>query len=211
MNAYDIHLVLSDIFGKSITRVDLAEGEITVLPYRDKLLNLVIGKGWSAQINTNAILYNEKVSEILKRPYSCLNVSLDCGTPKTYQRVKGLDAFHNVISNLEKYVLNGAKLTLKFFLLQGFNDNHEDIDGFIEIAKHLQVFVITLSNDLQNIAENPARKHDPNFTDAEFAILTRLISRAKERNLKIQYASPWFTKKDRDRLNTLIEHEQCGC
>lgn len=207
LNAYDIHRILYDIYGNAIIGTDLVDGEITVISYRDKLLDLIISNGWNASIATNAIVYNEKIAKIMQRPRSRLSVSLDCGTVETYKRIKGVNAFNKVVNNLNKYALRNAKIDLKYILLPGFNDNLKDVAGFVEIAKKINVFRVTISNDLLNGAGNPNRKSEQDIPNSEIEILKQLVKLCKEKNIVVTISPGCFTKADCKRLLNIIKND----
>ncbi|GHV55590.1 hypothetical protein FACS1894216_18330 [Synergistales bacterium] len=206
LDGYDIHRILSDEFGASIESVALAEGEITVLPHRNKLLNLIIEKGWSAMVATNALLYNDDVAAILSTQSSALNVSLDAGTAETYHKVKGVNAFSKVIENLEKYAESKGRILLKYILLPGLNDNFEDVNGFIKIAVRLKVESVWLSHDMCNVSKTSESADAlTNITERQFSMYAYFVARCKEAMLPVYYVSEYFIESDRLRMDNLCE------
>jgi molybdenum cofactor biosynthesis enzyme MoaA len=184
--------------------VELCDGEITVLPYRDKILDLVLDMGWSALIYTNAILYNKKVAEILSRRLSAMDVSLDCGTAETYQIIKGRDVFERVCDNLEKYISTGChRLCLKYILLPGYNDNYDDIENFVAIAKRVNAFSIILSNDLYNVTGIPGRVPRGDITPKLLSMSEYFFAAAKAHGVKSSFSYGNFTRSDCRKLEKL--------
>ena len=93
--------------------VVFASGEITLAPHKEEILSLM--EEFPVQIFSNGILYDEKIAKLIARPGSFLNVSIDSGTRETYRKVKGLDAFDQVVSTLRKYVSGGGNNFLKIY------------------------------------------------------------------------------------------------
>lgn len=185
----------------------LVDGEITVLPHRDKLLKLIKDRNWFARVCTNAAIYNDSLAEILSRPLSCLNVSLDAGTSATYKRIKGPDTFYKVVSNIERYAQTNCRIELKYILIPGINDNFDDINGFIDIAQRLKADLVILSNDLSSILE--AKKIGsplPNITEQQFDIYVYFVAQCKKNGLTVGYSSECFSMSDCHRMNNL-----CTC
>lgn len=199
MSCYDVYRILIDEFAETVRGVSVSDGEITVAPYRDDLLNLIIEKNLDSDIDTNAILYNEKVAEALKRPGSQMRVSLDCGTPETFQRIKRVDKFNDVVQNIERYKKAGARVCLKYILLPGYNDSIEEVKAFIQIALRLQPFLITLSNDMYMGEKNPVGS----LSDSQFELLEYFVNSAKENGFKVKYMSHCFMPADHAGLNRL--------
>lgn len=210
LDGYEIHCILSDEFGAAIEFVCLTDGEITVLPHRDKLLNLIIEKGWSAMVATNALLYNDDVAAILSTQFSVLNVSLDAGTAETYHKVKGVNAFSKVVSNLERYAETKGRIELKYILLPGLNDNFDDVNGFIKIAVSLKAYRVYLSRASLNGLSNTARISEPtgsttSITEQEYAMYAYFVARCKEVGLPVYYVAEFFITSDCLRMSNLCE------
>jgi pyruvate-formate lyase-activating enzyme len=206
LNSYDIVRILSGEFEDSIEWIALADGEITALPHRDKLLRLGLEKGWNATVCTNALMYNDKITQILSRKGSSLNVSLDSGTDETYKAVKGIDGFQRVISNLKKYAVSKCRLELKYILLPGINDSLNDINGFIDLANILKADRVYLSHDLFNLARaREAGKSETSITEQQFVMYAHFAARCKESGLPVYYSADYFTAEDCSRMNNLCD------
>lgn len=204
LDSYELHRIIMEEFPDTIdiSYVTLADGEITVLPYRDKLLDLVLSKDCSAAIGTNAIIYNEKVARVLNRKGSKINVSLDCGTADTFYKIKGLDAFDKVVNNLRKYAESGDVI-LKYIMIPGKNENVKDIDEFVKIAKSINA-VIMISYDLTNGVRDETRKANTAFSENTFAMILYLYHRGLEENLKFTFSYDCFRSTDRMRLENMM-------
>lgn len=121
-------------------------GEFVLNKHRIKILEICERKNWKVTLFTNGIFFSNDMFEYMKNNEVTLICSVDAGTRKTFLNVKGVDKFEKVIKNLEKYSERGD-VELKYILLKDVNDNFEDADGFVEIAKKFAHKVI-LSRDL---------------------------------------------------------------
>lgn len=130
-------------------RWQVSSGEITIHPYKDRILELVRGK--NTIFFTNAFLFDKTIAQNLhNNPGSAINLSIDAGTPKTWRKVKGVDNFETVTSNLVEYHNNSAKpgqITLKYIVLPDVNDTYEDYASLMEIIKLLEVRHLSISRD----------------------------------------------------------------
>lgn len=140
----------------------ISTGEITIHPYKDRILDFVKGK--VTNFYTNAFIYDEKISQNLHdNPNSFINLSIDSGTPETWRKVKGFDNFDKVTDNLVKYYVNSARpgqITLKYIILPGINDNYEDFESVVEIMKVLGTNHLSISRDV-------TKKYNHNDPDHE--------------------------------------------
>ena len=119
-------------------------GEPTLLKEFVDILKFVIKNNYSIYILSNGILYEKYIVKALeKTPSSSLTVSLDCGTRETYKKIKGVDEFNNVIKNLREYVIQtkdfSDKIHCKYIILEGVNDNKEEIDRWIDICEAIGI------------------------------------------------------------------------
>ena len=129
----------------------VSSGEITLHPYRDRIMELVRDR--HAVFYTNAFLFDEAISQKLHDdPYSAIDLSIDAGTPGTWRKVKGFDNFETVLSNLHRYRQNSARpgqIILKYIILPDVNDGPEDLSAVVEIAKRLDVRHLTIARDTE--------------------------------------------------------------
>lgn len=127
------------------TPIEVAAGEITINPKRDAVLDAL--KRYPVQILSNGAIYNEKVAALIARQGSFLHLSLDAGTHETFRRIKGVDMFDQVISNIKRYRDAGGNVHLKYIVT---NDNCDDadIDGFIRICRENGIGIINIAGDV---------------------------------------------------------------
>jgi len=136
----------------------ISSGEIAIHPFKNEILEIV---GEHAAIFvTNGMKFDEGIAKNLNRnPRSRLNVSLDCGTAKTWEIVKKRDNFNKTLDNLAKYREYANKkwqIELKYIVLPGINTSDEDFNGIIEIMKMLDVPKLIISRNYDEPSEKRA-------------------------------------------------------
>lgn len=129
----------------------VSTGEITIHPYRKRIMELV--RGQRSIFYTNAFRFDEDIAQNLHDNLgSAINVSIDAGTPATWNKVKGVNNFEEVTSNLVRYYKASGRpgqITLKYIILPDINDNYEDFASVMEIMKILEVKHLTVSRDMR--------------------------------------------------------------
>lgn len=176
--------------------VSIANGEFCANRDCDYVLDILFKKKWKVSLLTNGSIYKEKLKEYLKTGKVIkFQTSLDAGTPESYKRVKGLDAFDRVIENLKRYeVKNYDFFTLKYIFLESYNDTEADVDGFINAATEVGCRHITISSDL----------FKP-FTPKMRKLVERMIKKASENDIMIEKNISYVSKKDVAYIFELIE------
>lgn len=138
-------------FVKEDARWQLSPGEITIHPYRERLLELVRGK--KVRFLTNGFLFDAEIARCLKdNAESSINLSIDSGTPGTWKKVKGVNNFEHVMDNLVRYHNSSARpgqITMKYIVLPDINDTYEDYSALVEIMKILEVNELAISRDFR--------------------------------------------------------------
>jgi len=143
------------------TKFNWASGEITILKQRHAFFDFA--KTHNVHIFCNGLLFSKDLADWFSTEHQigALNVSLDCGTAKTFERMKGMDKFEDVKNNLIKYGSNRVKekeYELKYIFCEGYNDNKKDILGFIEIAKQANVTKVMMDRNFHDI-QKPLSEH----------------------------------------------------
>lgn len=134
----------------SNARWQVSAGEITIHPYRERIMNLV--KKQATCFYTNCFLFDEDIAQNLHdNPNSSINISIDAGIPETWKKVKGFDNFEKVTTNLVEYHNRSARagqITFKYIVLPDVNDTYEDYISLVEIMKILEVPHLSISRDV---------------------------------------------------------------
>jgi pyruvate-formate lyase-activating enzyme len=140
------YLIENKLISNLTTSIGFAHGEIGVFKYREEYLNLI--SGFYNYFTTNCSVYIENIHNFLMSGSAVLNTSLDCGTAKTFYKIKKVDVFEKVYNNIIRYSENAPNtIELKYIFLPGLNDNERDIYNFIEIAKKIKVRKVLIDMD----------------------------------------------------------------
>lgn len=155
-------------------------GEITIHPYKDRILDLI--EGYAATFYTNCFKYDEKIAQNLKmNPYSAIDLSIDAGTSETWYKVKGVDNFETVAMNLTQYYVatgRAGQIALKYIVLPGVNDSEEDYNSLMEIMDILKVTHLSVSRDTRK-----KYKLDEKETNTLAVAAARLIAKCQRKNI----------------------------
>jgi pyruvate-formate lyase-activating enzyme len=117
------------------TLIQYGNGELLANPYCNEIIDFFANSKIRLQLISNASVFNEKLVPVIQRTGSEIHASLDAGTRETFAGIKGVDLFEKVVANLDRYFEQGANISLKYIVLQNINDNHEEIDKFLNIVK----------------------------------------------------------------------------
>ena len=139
-----------------------SSGEISIHPYKDKILDIV--DGFNVMFLSNCFKFDQGIANHLtKSPGSYINLSIDSGTSVTWKKVKGFNNFYTVVSNLYKYrrycdqTTNTQQLTLKYIVMPDVNTRCQDYLGVIKLMKKLDVRNLIIS---RNLCYNPDNSSD---------------------------------------------------
>ena len=101
-------------------------------------------RGVHVLFNTNGTLLDEKHGrELIDAGLSELRVSLDAAEPRTFQLVRGVDAFEKIVANVRAFTALqrrlGAELPRVSLWLTGLRETLEELPRFVELAHELGV------------------------------------------------------------------------
>lgn len=110
-------------------------GESSIYSGFEAAANWALENGYFQNIHSNAIRFSPNIAAILEAKKGRINVSLDSGSPETYQLIKGVDCYAKVTENLRHYAtLNPDAIELKYIIYEKNNEPAE-IDKFLNFAK----------------------------------------------------------------------------
>ena len=204
LSDYDIHKIAGEYYKDTLDTTILADGEPTILPNIDNICDMAIKRNWSIQLNTNAIVYKEKMADaIASNPKSFMAVALDSGSKETYKRIKRVDAYDRVIENMHKYKEKGCNIFLKYILIPGYNDNLAEICNFFKVVEELDVKHVTLSQNFSGFVDGIKHKDDPDMTEEMFCLFAYMVARLQEMSINWDFQIEFISKHDIDRIERL--------
>ena len=175
--------------------VQLAGGEITVNPYKERIYETtkrVLGRAPELQLQvfSNCFIYDQEIADLLLLgKNSFLRCDLDAGTPETYIKVKGFNKFNIVRENLKKYAQHGA-VKLKYVVLPGWNDTQADYEGTVRFLKELGLGEMMLSLEF-GLSRDGDRMH---IREALFAA-ARLMAMLEQNGIQAILPAAFWKKE----------------
>ena len=120
-------------------KVEFQGGNISELKEFDQLMKEFYAHNCDDfVILMNAIKYIPILEKIGNNWKSHICISLDAGTRETFKKIKNIDAFDQVIDNIKKLKQkSSAQISLKYIIINGVNDNKEELEKFLNIAKEI--------------------------------------------------------------------------
>ncbi len=153
---YELLPIIKELYKKKAIdknnlKVEFQGGNVSVLKEFEALLREFLLNGCTKfSILTNGIKYLHVIEEITKHNNINLhiNISLDSGTPETFEKIKRVNAFEKVVNNIKEYLLKtNAMITLKYIIIKDTNDNKTEVESFLNIVKELK-FIKSICFDI---------------------------------------------------------------
>ncbi len=142
---YDMLAIIKDMIANDVlakdAEIDFAGGEPTLYPKFDEIINFFVENGYkNIIIHTNNIQYSKAIEKGIKENAISLMISIDAGTKKCHEKVKGVKSFDKVWKNFKKYSKSKKKdyskrLCTKYVLVPGVNDTEKELEEFIKQSK----------------------------------------------------------------------------
>ena len=139
---YDMLEIIKDMIANDVlaedAEIDFAGGEPPLYPKFDDILNFLIDNNFkNIIIHTNNIQYSKAIERGIKENAVSLMISIDAGTKKCHERVKGVKSFDKVWKNFKKYSKSRKKdftkrLCTKYVLVPNVNDTEKELEEFIK-------------------------------------------------------------------------------
>lgn len=131
-----------DKIAKSGLEVIFGGGEIGVLKEFPKLIDLFLKNNvHNIWCETSGVKHLKALDKVLKLGKGGLTVAICCGSRDVYKKIKQRDKFNQVLSTLKKYIKatkknkknpnNLERVISKFIILEGFNNNREEVDRWL--------------------------------------------------------------------------------
>ena len=176
-------------------------GEITIHPYKKRIMQLV--KGARTCYFTNGFIFDEDIArELHDNPLASINISIDAGTPETWYKVKGVNNFAKVLENLAKYSDSAStkeKITFKYIVMPDINDSNEDFLALTYIMKFFGINKLNIARDfsVSYAISNRVAYNSEKFIDKKLiASVARLIEICQIKGLDFVLSS-LYTHEER--------------
>lgn len=147
------------------TSVNFAGGEPTLYFQFSEAIKLLLDYGTRRmEVYSNIINYSREIEEGLSLGVIELTVSIDAGSKKIHEVVKGVDSYDKVWENLSKYVKAASpnfidNIISKFVLVPDINDSFEEIEEWVKKSKDIGIKKLILNAD-NRIHENSTLSED---------------------------------------------------
>jgi len=196
-NLFETIVKLSKDFDFKGMIFSFSTGEFVARNDANKILDYLYEKGALISLTSNSSIYKKRLMDFIKENrVTGINTSLDAGTRETFAKVKGVDCFNKVVENILKYSNEGCLYDLKYIILEGINDNIEDINGFVEIVKKANTRNATISAN-QQVKNKRLSENTINMT-------TLLYKKLKETNANLLFSSNDFNREDMKEIREKI-------
>ena len=83
------------------------------------------------RIFTNSVVFSQEIKNYIDQDKIYVTTSIDAGCEDTFFKIRGLNAYHRVISNLTKYAsCNPKNVTIKYIFTED-NSGLNEVEGFL--------------------------------------------------------------------------------
>ena len=147
--------------------VYMSGGEITISPEFDELFSLLLNYVNSKiEIFTSGIKYSQAIEKAFINNRCSLLISMDSGSRQTYLKIKRADKFDILVNNLKRYTAASdfakENIKLKYIIVDGINDNEDEINKFFDVVKMLEIKNVRIDVDCVKYSLNDKNKIPPN-------------------------------------------------
>ena len=136
--------------------VNFGGGELGVLKEYPKLIDLFLKNNVkSIWCETSGIKFSRALAKALEKGKAGLSAAICSGSPETYKKIKKRDKYYQVLNTLKRYAKaakkcktnpsNISNVISKYIILQGFNNNTEEIDKWLIDSKKIGLNQVEIS------------------------------------------------------------------
>jgi len=152
----DIKPIISELLDKNLLRFDgslrFVGGEPTLMKEFDWLVDLFSKNNVpEIYVPTSAIRLSKSLCKALEKVDSAAIVaSIDSGTKKTFENIKGTKFYDIVLKNMKTYLSHARKkdfVILKFILFTNYNDKAEEVENWIKNSKNIGIIEVQFDSE----------------------------------------------------------------
>ncbi len=189
---YDVYKIVKDLTEKEILSknalIDITGGEPTLYPKFNDLLSLLIDyECKNIRVLTNAIVYSPVIERAIKENAVTLIISIDAGSKKVHEKVKGVCSYDLVWENIRRYskaiqTNNNHDIDLKYILIEGINDSKKEIETWLKLSKKNGATCVSI-----NVRDQLLQKVNIDKKTAKKMINLSEFAYKKAKKLKIKF------------------------
>lgn len=189
---YDAYNVLKKLFDENkikispTTCVVFTGGEPTIFPEFENIMNLLLDNNFSnIRVHSSGIYLSPAVQKGLKTGQVSIVISPDAGSSETYQKIKRVDCFEKVWSNIKSYISSAKdkkQVEIKYIVIPEINDTKEEIDKWFNLLTESGVTSIACDAE-QNWFYNCRGE----YSDKMYDLIYYINNQAEKLSLDIEF------------------------
>ncbi len=158
---YDVLKFINELYDNNLIDtqnlyIDFQGGNISCLKNHEDIIHTFLTRGvGTIYIPTNNIVYMPIIERLLAAKKGELCTALDSGCRETYLKIKQVDKFDKSVENLKKYIVKAGNdsIIIKYIIVNGYNDNMEEIKKFMNLMVEIGIKIIVLDIDYRDIID----------------------------------------------------------
>lgn len=154
-------LVEKEIISKDC-EIAFNNGEPLIMDEFEDIVNLFVdNKIGRLRIHSSGISYSKSVERALTSGCCDIVISPDSGNSELYKKIKRVDKFDNVWTNIRKYALvqtDKSTVQVKYIIIPMVNDNEDNIKEFVDKAKSSGIQRILIDIEIWWYRKNAANE-----------------------------------------------------
>lgn len=112
--------------------IDFSGGEPAILKDFDEILNYLLDNNLgTVVVYSNAVTFSQGIYDALKKNRIILTTSLDTGIASTYRKLRGVNTYSKVITNLIRYRNSGTSHLWIKYVVSDINRTEDDLWSFV--------------------------------------------------------------------------------
>ena len=147
-------LYKQDMIDKENLKVEFQGGSIGVLEEFPELVKIFLDNNVKhISFFSNGIKYSPEIVETAKKAECMIICSVDAGSPEVFKKLKSVDKYDQVISNLKRYKQEAPNsiINAKYILINDVNDSIEEIEKYLVAVADAKVDMVQLDMDFKKV------------------------------------------------------------
>lgn len=133
---------LKDVIGKDYhITISLSGGEVFLKKDLVKMVVRIMMDGHATFLLTNGTLVTpENAEKLLVWGVRLARISLDGGTPKTHDKIRGVGQFQKAIEGIRIFKEAGQDVSVSCTLMRGHNDSPEELEALFQLVRQERIY-----------------------------------------------------------------------